>query len=112
MDQNQPKSVWLRLILPICLGVFATAIYYNAIKTQKNHVEVWIAKQHLESKKEIDTSDPALFEVKTFVIHRDTENEIREALTPPQAGVILTTNRTIKEGDTVFRSDFVSPEGK
>lgn len=54
MEQNQQKSVWLKLLLPICLGVFATAIYHNAIKTQKVRVGSLVASQNFTMGTEIE----------------------------------------------------------
>ena len=112
MDQNQPKSVWLRLILPICLGVFATAIYHNAIMTQKRNVDVLIAKQDIRKNQEVATSGSALFEVRTFVIHRDTPESIRNAIKPPKQGITWTTKRSIKKGEAVVHADFVVSQDK
>ena len=110
MDQNQTKSVWLRLILPICLGVFATAIYHHAIVTQTKRVDVWIAKQDLKDGQQVDTPNSELFEVRTFVIHRDTPEFIRNAVMPPQGGISWTINRAIKKGEPILNSDFAKPE--
>ena len=107
MDQNQPKSVWLKLILPICLGVFATAIYHNAIKTQKQGIEVWIAKESLALGQTIGSQEHSkLFEVQLTVLHKDTFSQVREAIKPPQNKHPLVTNRKIEKGEIVLPSDF------
>ena len=107
MDQNQPKSVWLKLILPICLGVFATAIYHNAIKTQKQGIEVGIAKESLALGQTIGSQEHSkLFEVQLTVLHKDTFSQVREAIMPPQNQHPLVTNRKIKKGEIVLPSDF------
>ena len=108
MDQNQPKSVWLKLILPICLGVFATAIYHNAIKTQKQMIEVWIAKQDLNPGQKISSNQEHsnLFEVQRSVLHKDTSMQVKEAVKPPLNKHPLVTNRKIKKGEIVLPSDF------
>ena len=113
MDQNQQKSVWLKLVLPICLGVFATAIYHNAIKTQRSNETGFVAKKMLEAGKEIEKEKRDEFlSPAPMAFHRQSASSIKDCF---KAGDIkkafpgsMFVNRQIQEGDFVSKHDFRS----
>ena len=116
MDQNQSKSVWLRLVLPICLGVFATAIYYNAIKTQKATVTAFVTKQILKADTKIDLKDwEKSFACQPVVFHKESKQSIKisfdaDTLMKTHGEGALIVRRDIAQGEAVSVNDFEKPK--
>ena len=112
MDQNQPKSVWLRLILPICLGVFATAIYHNAIKTQSTKVTGLQATKAISLEDKIDAEKLMdWFEPQPLTFHRKSPKLLKDSFNAKnvvnalEGSSKLSINRPLSEGEFVSMYD-------
>ena len=112
MDQNQPKSVWLRLILPICLGVFATAIYHNAIKTQSTKVTGLTATKAIPLKQEINAENlMEWFEPQPIAFHSQSPKSLTDPFVEKNVvdaleGSSKLVSRQLSEGEFVSVHDF------
>ena len=113
MDQNQTKSVWLRLILPICLGVFATAIYHNAIKTQCTKVNGLTATKAISPEQEINAERlMEWFERQPIAFHSKSPESLLDSFTAKnvekalEGSSKLSVNRPLSEGEFVSMHDF------
>lgn len=105
MDQNEEKSVWLKLILPICLGIFAAAIYHNAIKTQKVSVDVWVAQKSIDPNMTITSENwNENFQTQTIAVHKETPQQFKTSF--KSDWLKLTTKKAFNEGEYVFPTDF------
>ena len=117
MDQNQPKSVWLKLILPICLGVFATAIYHNAIKTQRAKITGLKAAKAMQAGKEIDV-DVLMksFEAQPITFHNNSPKSLKDSFTEQSVRSTVEDSpkliliRPLSEGEFVSMHDFRKSE--
>ncbi|MDB2686174.1 hypothetical protein N9Y42_03100 [Mariniblastus sp.] len=108
MDQNEQKSVWLKLLLPICLGVFATAIYHNAIKTQKVSAQGYTALKNIELGTQIDTEQDwnKLFEATTLVFHKETPQSIKDSYGIKEVAFPLKVGVELAKGDMISQASF------
>lgn len=112
MDQNEQKSVWLKLILPICLGIFAAAIYHNAIKTQRAKVTGFVAGQQLERGQEIEVGEvKRMLSAKELVFHSQTKTSIQDDYNANKIASVfsrskLTIQRDIQKDEFVTVHDF------
>ena len=108
MDQNEQKSVWLKLILPICLGLFAAAIYHNAIKTQKVKVDIWVADKSVDAHTEITSENwEQFFTEKTIFLHKQTDEKLKPFV-PPAGWVNLRPTKNINKDEYVYPFHFDS----
>ena len=111
MDQNEQKSVWLKLILPICFGIFAAAIYQNAIKT-KETVTVWVAQKSIEQSTDITRENlAAFFEEQPIFLHKETPPQVKDSFAQPEdmfndGGTQAIAIKRFEQGDFAFKGDF------
>ena len=117
MDQDQPKSVWLKLILPICLGVFATAIYHNAIKTQSTQISGFEVTKTMKSGQPIEVK--VLIEAlqeKRITFHSQSPESLKSSFAATnitnavKGWPKLIVNRPLLKGEFVSTHDFRKSE--
>ena len=108
MDQNQTKSVWLRLILPICLGVFATAIYHNAIKTQRITVNGFEATETIQFGVIEAKVLKERLEEKHVTLHRQSPESLKASFTKKNVETVIESSSKLIANREISKGEFVT----